>query len=143
MSKLFVRIQCELPTIQSFLWSVLSGVVGTLILAAFLSGMMQLETVSKLLPVIVGLNAAISGYMLIERTAGHIRKEKTMASAVGTAVAVLACVSINALCLQINLLFLIPGSLALAAAIMGVVAGWSGGILAVKYRELQKKAAIP
>ena len=76
MKKAFVLILIALPAIESFGWSMLAGTVGTLILAGFFSGIMSLETLSILLPIIVGANAAISGYMLIERTEDEIKRKK-------------------------------------------------------------------
>lgn len=143
MKKAFVRIQCELPTIQTFLWSMLSGVIGTLILAGFFSSIMSLEFLSALLPLIAGFNAAISGFMLIERTAGQIKKEKTAASAVGALAAIVSCLSINALCIHLNVLFLIYGGLGMTVTITGAIAAWFGGLLAVKHRELKEKTVVP
>ena len=139
MRKAFVHIVCELPTIQSFGWSVLSGIIGTLILAGFFSGIMSLKTLSMLLPLIVGVNAAISGYMLIERAEDDIKRKKTMSAAVGMMVALLSFVSVNALCFQMGGFFLMSGFQALVATIIGIIGGWSGGILAIKYRALNSQ----
>ena len=141
MRKAFVNIVCALPTIQSFGWSILSGIIGTLILSGFFSGIMSLETLSMLLPLIVGVNAAISGYMLIERAEDEIKRKKTMSAAVGIMVALLSFVSVNTLCFQMGGFFLMSGFQALVATIIGIIGGWSGGVLAVKYRAL--KAQIP
>jgi hypothetical protein len=141
MKKIFVLMQCSLPTIQVTGWSILCGVMGTLILAGFFSGIMSLETLSSLIPLIVGGNAAISGYMLIERTEDEITRKKTMAAAVGMAVAIFSCVSINALCFKIGIFFLMPGYQSLAATAIGILGGLSGGVLAVKYRELKEQAS--
>ena len=143
MRKAFVHIVCELPTIQSFGWSMLSGIIGTLILSGFFSGIMSLETLSMLLPLIVGVNAAISGYMLIERAEDEIKRKKTMSAAVGMMVAFLSFVSVNTLCFQMGGFFLMSGSQALVATIIGTAGGWSGGVLSVKYRELKDKEQIP
>lgn len=139
MKKLFVQIVCELPTIQGFAWSLLSGIIGILILAGFFSCIMSMETVSMLLPLIVGANAAISGYMLIER-GEQIGHKKTLSATVGMMVAVLSFVSVNFLCFQIAGFFLMTWPQALAATIVGTVGGWSGGLLAVKYRALKEQA---
>ena len=83
MKKAFVYIVCELPAIQAFGWSVLSGIIGTLILAGFFASIMSLELLSMLLPVMVGVNASISGYMLIERAEDEIKRKNSMSAAVG------------------------------------------------------------
>ncbi|WP_155316872.1 hypothetical protein [Desulfosarcina alkanivorans] len=141
MKKAFVHIQCAMPAIESFAWSLLTGTIGTLILAGFFSGIMSLETLSILLPVVIGGNAAISGYMLIERTEDEIERKKTMAAVVGTLVALVSFVSVNALCFRMGGFYLMSGVQGLVAAVIGTVGGWSGGVLAVKYKAL--KVQIP
>ncbi len=140
MRKVFVHIVCALPIIQSFCWSILSGVIGTLILAGFFSGIMSLETLSMLLPLIVGVNAAMSGYMLIERAEDEIKREKTSSGVVGMMVALGSFLSINALCFQLGGFFLMSGSQALVTTIIGIICGGSGGLLAIKYRGLKAHA---
>lgn len=139
MRKAFVHIVCALPAIQAFGWSMLSGIIGTLILAGFFSSIMSLETLSMLLPLIVGANASISGYMLIERAEDEFKRKNTVSAAVGLMVALLSFASINTLCFQVGGFFLMSGSQALVATIIGIIGGWSGGALAVKYRQLKEQ----
>ena len=141
MKKMFVHILCVMPAIESFGWSLLAGTVGVLILAGFFSGIMSLETLSILLPIVIGGNAAISGFMLIERAEDEIERKKTMAAAVGTMVALLSFVSVNALCFQMGGFFLMSGVQSLVATAIGTIGGWSGGVLAVKYKAL--KVQVP
>ena len=140
MKKAFVYIVCALPAIQSFGWSMLSGVIGTLILAGFFSSIMSLELLSMLLPLIVGVNASISGYMLIERAEDEIKSKNSMSAAVGLLVALLSFIAVNAICFKIGGFFLMSGSQALAAVAIGLIAGWSGGVLAEKYKKLKEQA---
>jgi hypothetical protein len=142
MRKAFVHIFIALPAIESFCWSMLSGTIGTLILAGFFSGFMSLETLSILLPMIVGANAAISGYMLIERTEDEIKRKKIMAAVVGSMVAIGSFVSVNAVCLQLGGFFLMTVAQGLVAVVTGIIGGWSGGVLAVKYRHLKKQVPV-
>lgn len=140
MKKAFVYIVCELPAIQAFGWSVLSGIIGTLILAGFFASIMSLELLSMLFPVMVGVNASISGYMLIERGEDEIKRKNSMSAAAGLLVALLSVVAVNAICFKIGGFFLMSGSQALAAVAIGVIGGWSGGVLAEKYRKLKEQA---
>lgn len=139
MYKTFVRIQCELPMLQSIGWSVLSGLMGILILTGFFVGIMSLETLSSLLPLVVGFNAAISGYMLIERGAGSITHKKTMSAVVGTMIAVLSVVSVNGLAFRMGGFYLISAFQGLAALSIGMSGGWAGGLLAIKYQRLKSR----
>lgn len=139
MRKAFVYIVCALPALQAFGWSTLSGIIGTLILAGFLASIMSLELLSMLLPFIIGANASISGYMLIERTEDEIERKNTMAAAVGLLVALLSFIAVNAICFKIGEFFLMSGFQAMAATIIGIIGGWSGGVLAEKYRKLKQQ----
>lgn len=141
MKKAFVNIFCTLPTIETVGWSTLSGVIGTLILAGFFSGIMTLELVSILLPLIVGANASISGYMLIERAGDEFERHNWITAMVGLLVAVLSALSVNVLCLQMGGFYLLSIYQAMTAAILGVLGGWSGGVLAVKYKQLREETA--
>ena len=113
MKKAFVLILIALPAIESFGWSMLAGTVGTLILAGFFSGIMSLETLSILLPMIVGANAALGSFIVV-----------------------------NALCFKVGGFFLMSASQGLVATATGIVGGWSGGVLAVKYKQLQGQVPV-
>ncbi len=140
MRKAFVNIVCALPALQAFGWSLLSGIIGTLILAGFFSGIMSLELLSMLLPLIAGANASISGYMLIERAEEEFTRKNMASAAVGLLVALLSIIAANAICFNMAGFFLLSGSQALVATAMGIIGGWSGGVLAVKYRKLKEQA---
>jgi hypothetical protein len=142
MKKAFVRIWCAMPAIEAFGWSMLTGIIGTLILSGFLAGIMSLETLSILLPVIVGVNASISGYMLVDRSEDEIKRKKTAAAAVGTLVGVLSVVSVNALCFRIGGFYLMSGIQGLLATLTGIIGGWAGGTLAIKYTELKTQVPV-
>jgi hypothetical protein len=141
MKKLFVHILCELPVIQIFGWSLLSGVIGILILAGFFSTIMSLELLSMLLPVVVAANASISGYMLIDRAGDELVHTHIVTVAVGIGVALLSFIAVNAICIQIGGFILMSANQALIAIGLAVLGAWSAGILAIKYRQLKEQAA--
>ena len=141
MQKAFVAIQCALPTIQHVAWSVLSGVIGTLILAGFFSMIMSLDLLSVLLPMIVAVNASISGYMLIDRAEADMSRKHSRAVAVGMTLAVLSFVSINLFCMRIGGFFLMSTAQALMAVAFSGISAWAGSVLAVKYKALTMQRA--
>jgi len=141
MKRAFVYIICTLPAIQAFAWSALSGLIGTLILAGFFSIIMSLELLSLLLPLIMGINASISGYMLIERAENEIRRTNLASLAAGVLVAVFSFIAVNGFCYKIGGFILISGLQAVVAIGICSVGAWSGGVLAVKYRKLKEQAA--
>ena len=141
MRKLFVLFQCALPAIQAFGWSTLSGVFGTWILAGFFSAIMSLELLSMLLPPVVGINASISGYMLIEKYGQDFVQTTAMATAVGVLVGILSFIGVNLFCYQTGGFLLLSGYQALITIGIAAVGGWSGGVLAAKYRKLKEQSA--
>ena len=141
MRKLFVQLQCALPAIQAFGWSTLAGVFGTWILAGFFSTIMSLELLSMLLPPVVGINASISGYMLIEKNGQDIVHTTAAATAVGVLVAILSFAGVNLFSYQTGGFILMSGFQALIATAMAAFGGWCGGVLAEKYRKLKEQSA--
>jgi hypothetical protein len=140
MKKLFVFVQCELSTIQTFLWSVASGVIGTLILVGFFSSLMRLDTMAMLVPLVVGMNASFSGFMLIERNGPEIKYHRSLAAATGLVIGIIGYGVINAACLQLAGYTLLTTGQGAAAAALGVVGGWFGGMIADKHRKLKEQA---
>ena len=142
MNRIMVNILCRLTFIQTGSWSLLTGIVGTLILAGFLSTIMSLELLSLLLPVMAGINASISGYMLIERVEDDIKHPLIMAAVVGMLVALLSHVAINALCYRFGGFFLVSDVQTLVAATIGMVGGCAGGSLSAKYKLLKAQPSL-
>ncbi len=140
MKKTIVTVLCELPLIQAFAWSVLTGVVGALILAGFLSTLIYPTTLSILMPLIAGINAAFSGYMLIERNGPQIVSKRRLATAVGLVVALLCVVAANMISLRLADFYLLSIAHGMAAAGTGILGGWAGGTLADKYLKLKEQA---
>jgi hypothetical protein len=138
MNKAFVRLQCELPTMQSLLWGMLCGIVGTLLLTGFLSSILSLELLTVLFPAIAGFNAAISGFMVIERTVHQIKRKKRVAFAAGIAVALFSVIAINLLSFQLFGFLLVSDTLAVITIIIGAIFGWCGGILSIKQKALKE-----
>lgn len=136
MKKAFIAFLCELPTIKAIGWSVLTGLTGTLIMAGFFYNIMSLVTLSYMLPLVVGFNAAISGYMLIERDAETIHHKRSMSVAVGTVIGMLSVVALNALALRMGGFYLLSAFQSLATLFIGMLGGWSGGLLAIAYKRL-------
>ena len=140
MLRLMNHMLGALPVIQLFGASLLSGVVGTVILTGFFSTIMSLELLAFLIPAVVAVNAAISGYMLVDRAGEEIRHPHGMSAAVGIGVAVLSFIAINTICLKMGGFVLMSDMQALVGGGMAVVGAWSAGILAVKYRQMQAEA---
>ncbi|MCG6974666.1 MAG: hypothetical protein LJE66_16165, partial [Desulfobacterales bacterium] len=48
----------------------LIGIVGVVLLVIFCAGLIRIGTINKLLPFIIGFNAALTGYNLVRRADG-------------------------------------------------------------------------
>ena len=121
---------------QSSFRSLLSGIVGTLILTGFFSGIMSLDLLVFLFPIIVSFNAALSGFMLIQRNSDLFNRKKTMAAIVGMTVAIVSLIAVNILSVQVWGFYPASEFLGLISALFGTIAGWLGGTLAVKHKML-------
>jgi len=120
----------------------LTGILGTLILAGFFSTIMSLELLSLVLPLVAGVNASISSYMLIERVEDEIAHPLIVSAVLGMLVAILSHVTINAICYRFGGFFLMSDLQALLAMVIGGAGGCAGGILSVKYKALKAQASV-
>ena len=119
-------------------YGVFIGVVGTVILVLFLSGIMSLDTLLAVIPWIVGFNAAVGGYTLVERLTGRLSRERLWGAAAGLAVSALSAVVINLAAVRYT------GGCILYSADLGILLplgaglGWLGAVLSGKYRALRR-----
>jgi len=112
------------------------GVAGSMLLVIFFTGVMSLSTIEKSLPWIIGFNAALTGYNLINKT-GHTLKFKRIC-AVGAG---MVMVIITAVLLDMIFFYLMGGHLIFLTELMvlivlGSVFSGLGAILAIKYLKL-------
>ena len=57
----------------SFIRAILIGIFGVVLLVMFFAGLMSVRAVEKLLPFIIGFNAALTGYNLVSRIKDSIK----------------------------------------------------------------------
>lgn len=120
------------------IFAVLSGVIGTLVLAAFCVGIMDIYSVVKYLPWIVGFNTAMTGFSLIEKTKNRIRRKHLAAVGAGIANVIIA---LGALMLLSNYFAgenLIGVSSALLIVVIGAICSAAGAWLAIKAQQVKK-----
>jgi hypothetical protein len=118
-------------------YSILAGALGNLILVIFLSIMVHGATIGSLLPVIIGFNAAITGYMVLEKTRNGFTHKRTVAIGSGIAMVLVTVVILNLLFFQGSEVYLIFIEDLIALLLAGIVASWLGGMLAIKYYNLR------
>jgi hypothetical protein len=117
-------------------YSVLVGAVGAVILVAFFN-MAVIPTDSiKFLPVIIAFNAALTGYMVLEKTGTFFRHKWLVAVIAGVAATLLAFFALNTFFLHITGLFLINLTQLMIMLAIGIGASWFGGVLAINHLGL-------
>lgn len=118
------------------LYSICVGALGAVILAVFLAGMMQTATLEILLPVIIGFNAALTGYMAVEKSRHIVRRYRLLAMGSGIAMVLLVTILLNIVFFQWAGFILTGLGTLLVMLVVGIVASSLGGKLCTKYIEL-------
>ena len=76
-------------------YTLLTGVLGSVILVVFLSTLMRFETLGYAAPWAVGFNAAMVGFGLVERTRGGLARKHFWAGILGCVMGLTAFVALN------------------------------------------------
>ena len=118
--------------------SICAGVVGCMILMMFFTALMPVISLSALMPWIIGFNCALTGYMMLDKTRNGLKYKRMAAFCSGGLVVIPVCGVI---------FFVFPsivGFLTVTVAqlvwwlFVGVVFSGLGGILAIKYLNLNE-----
>lgn len=112
------------------------GVAGSMLLVIFFTGVMSLSTIEKSLPWIIGFNAALTGYNLMNKTGNTLKHRRICSVGAG-----IVMVIITAVLLDVIFLYLMGGHLIFLTELMvlivlGSVFSGFGAILAIKYLTL-------
>ena len=114
----------------------LIGIVGVVLLVIFCAGLIRIGTINKLLPFIIGFNAALTGYNLVRRADGRLKYRRIWSVAAGIMMAIGAVLILNIVSRYYTggdivyiagLLILVP---------IGGVFSFLGAILAIRYFKL-------
>jgi hypothetical protein len=114
----------------------LIGIFGAVLLVMFFAGVMSVEAIEKLLPFIIGFNAALTGYNLIRRTKDRLKYKR-----IWSAVSGIMMVAGVVLMLDIAFYYYTGGYIVYMADVLflifiGGVFGFLGAILAIRYFKL-------
>lgn len=125
--------------IWQFTAAILAGALGNIILIGFLSTLLTTGAVSGMLDWIIGFNAALTGYMLVEKSGNSLRYWRWFscgAGAINTALSVLILVHLyNNLEGAAFIAWADAGILVTIGAVCGALGGW----LANKYLDLKRQ----
>jgi len=129
--------------INPYLWgkiaySILVGVLGTIILVLFLATFLRIFEVVKFIPWIIALNTAITGYSLLDKTRDQFKYKQLFSVSAGIlnvifTYIILCIISVNFL----GGYFLGTWDF-IVFLIIGVICSELGALLAIKYFNLKK-----
>ena len=114
----------------------LIGIVGVVLLVVFCAGLTRIGTINRLLPFIIGFNAALTGYNLVRRKDGRLKYKRMWSVAAGIMMAIGAVLILN-----IVSRYYTGGDIVYIAdlLILVLIAGifsFLGAILAIRYFKL-------
>ena len=115
-----------------FIYAIFIGVFGAVLLVMFFAGLMTIRTIERLLPYIIGFNAALTGYNLISNIKEDLKYKRSWSVISGIIV-------VSAVVLILNIVFyyftdgyIVDVVAFLFLVVIGGVFGWLGSILAIK-----------
>lgn len=119
-----------------FIYSMFIGVFGSILIVMFFTGVMSMGTIEKLLPFIIGFNAALTGFNLMTRTKDSLKYKRLWSLLSG----IILVVGVT-LILNIAFYYLTGDDIVFMTdffilAVTGGVFSWLGAILAIKYYNL-------
>ena len=122
--------------VKPIVFSILVGVIGSLVLVGFFTSLMSLDTIEKFLPYIIGFNAALTGYNLMKNSDNNLKFIRIYAISSGAVMVIIAAVILNMVMLHLmgDTFIHLPDTIFLI--IIGGVFGGLGAILAIKYLNI-------
>ena len=119
-------------------YSILAGSIGAVILVLFLSGMSLSAGVGNILPVIIGFNTALTGYMVLEKTRDGFKYKRVISIGSGVAMVLATAAFLNIMYFRGAGIFLISLEELATLIFVGIVTSGLGGMLAIKYLSLRR-----
>jgi hypothetical protein len=99
---------------------------------------MSFDTIEKLLPYIIGFNAALTGYNLIKKTDNSLKFKRIFAISSGVLMVITTAVILDLVMLHLMGSYLIYLTDAIFLIIIGGVSSGLGAILAIKYLNMNQ-----
>ena len=130
----FDRLRTTVPV--RIAWSIISAVIGILILVLFFSFFMTTPAIVKVMPFIFGFNGAMAGFSLVDKTGDRLPHKLIYAACSGL---------VTVLCAWLILSFILDFSQIVRWAMLGwysltgLGCGLFGGWLAVKTHTIQNE----
>ena len=120
----------------NFFHAIFIGVFGSVLLVIFLVGMMFIGAVEKLLPFIIGFNAALTGYNLVSRTKNSLKPKRIWSLVSGIVTVIISVLILNIAFYNYTGGYIVYMTDFLFLIFIGGVFSWLGAILAIRYFKL-------
>jgi hypothetical protein len=121
---------------MDFFSATLIGIFGVVLLVIFSAGLMPVGTIRKLLPFIIGFNAALAGYNLVSRGKGRLKYKRTWSAVSGCMTAIGAAFILNITGHYYTGGYVIYTADFLILVLIAGVFSFLGAILAIRYFKL-------
>jgi len=118
-------------------YSIIVGVLGSLLLIVFFTTLMSYGTIEKLLPWVIGFNAALTGYNLINRTNNRLKYERISAVGSGILMVIITVLFINIIFFNLMGFYPIYINELIILTTIGAVLSGLGAILANNFIKLK------
>jgi len=124
--------------VKTIAYPIIVGIIGSLVLVGFFSSLMSFVTIEKLLPYIIGFNAALTGYNLIKKADNSLKFKRIFAISSGVLMVITTAVILDLVMLHLMGSYLIYLTDAIFLIIIGGVSSGLGAILAIKYLNMNQ-----
>ena len=118
-----------------FIYAISIGVFGAVLLVMFFAGLMTIGTIEKILPFIIGFNAALTGYNLISKIKEHLKYKRIWSVISGIIMVVAVVLILNIIFYYFTDGYIVDMVSFLFLVLIGGVFGWLGSILAIKFMD--------
>ena len=118
-----------------FIYAISIGVFGAVLLVMFFAGLMTIGTIEKILPFIIGFNAALTGYNLISKIKEHLKYKRIWSVISGIIMVVAVVLILNIIFYYFTDGYIVDMVSFLFLVLIGGVFGWLGSISAIKFMD--------
>ena len=122
--------------VLNFIYAIVIGAFGSILLVMFFIGVMAIGAIEKLLPFIIGFNAALTGYNLISRTKNRFKHKRLWGLISGIVIVIIAVLILNIAFYYYTGAYFVYMANFLFLVFIGGLFSWLGAILAIRYLKL-------
>jgi hypothetical protein len=118
-------------------YSILAGVLGTILIVLFLTTFLHSYETVKFIPWIIAFNTAVTGYSLLNKTRHHFRHKQISSVGAGTLNVIVTYTALNFLFFYSDGEYLIGRWDLIFYLIIGIICSELGALLAIRYFKLK------